>query len=113
MRDGGPQWGWPSTATRPVEELDGALERRAAGRRCRARRRHTAFMPDNDVGKAAAARTARRCPYCQFSLVRDAIVVCCPSCHAVHHDDCWRENGGCAVVYCPSGPIAAMRSKKG
>jgi hypothetical protein len=31
-------------------------------------------------------------------------VVFCTACGAVHHDDCWDENDGCAVALCAGGP---------
>ena len=49
----------------------------------------------------AAGRT---CPYCRVALEEGASVVFCTSCGAVHHDDCWDENDGCAVALCAGGP---------
>lgn len=46
----------------------------------------------------------RICPYCRVALEDGANVVFCTSCGAVHHDDCWEENGGCAVALCAGGP---------
>jgi RING finger family protein len=46
----------------------------------------------------------RTCPYCRVALEEGAIVVFCTSCGAVHHDDCWDENDGCAVALCEGGP---------
>ncbi|MEA2410706.1 MAG: Prokaryotic finger family 1, partial [Thermoleophilaceae bacterium] len=52
---------------------------------------------------AAETETGRACPYCRFPL-KEGIAVCeCASCHAVHHDDCWGDNGGCAIVGCDGG----------
>ncbi|MEV4422459.1 hypothetical protein AB0L40_21155 [Patulibacter sp. NPDC049589] len=42
----------------------------------------------------------RSCPYCRFPLKPGAGVTDCGTCHATHHDDCWAEGGGCAVVGC-------------
>lgn len=61
----------------------------------------------------AQARTAtvgdagRTCPYCQFPLKPGAALAACATCDAAHHDDCWAENGGCAVVGCQNAPHAA------
>jgi hypothetical protein len=46
----------------------------------------------------------RTCPYCRFGLEQGVTVIACPVCKAVHHDDCWEENGGCAVALCAGGP---------
>ena len=46
----------------------------------------------------------RTCPYCRFDLKEGVTVIPCPVCEAVHHDDCWEENGGCAVALCAGGP---------
>jgi hypothetical protein len=46
----------------------------------------------------------RTCPYCRFGLEEGVSVIACPVCKAVHHDDCWEENGGCAVALCAGGP---------
>ncbi len=49
----------------------------------------------------------RTCPYCRFDLEEGVSVIACPVCKAVHHDDCWEENGGCAVALCAGGPTRA------
>jgi len=48
------------------------------------------------------------CAYCQ-GTIQGAEAPSCPGCHAAHHDDCWRENGGCSVVGCGSGPVSSPR----
>lgn len=53
---------------------------------------------------AAADLVGRSCPYCRFSFKGGVMVVGCPSCRAVHHGECWEENGGCAVLGCVSAP---------
>ena len=40
-------------------------------------------------------------------------VVACPVCKAVHHDDCWEENGGCAVALCAGGPSLGQGGQEG
>jgi len=49
---------------------------------------------------ATADMAGRSCPYCRFPLKEGGEVEPCPSCKAVHHADCWQENGGCAVNGC-------------
>lgn len=59
---------------------------------------------------AAATRPAhdgdagRICPYCRFPLKSGGMAAVCAGCGAVHHGDCWTDNGGCAVVACGQGP---------
>ncbi len=44
--------------------------------------------------------SAVKCPYCRHDLSSGTAHVACDECHAQHHDDCWSENGGCAIVGC-------------
>jgi len=53
---------------------------------------------------ATSEMVGRACPYCRFDLKEGVGVIACPVCKAVHHDDCWEENGGCAVALCAGGP---------
>jgi hypothetical protein len=48
----------------------------------------------------SAAGAGRACPYCRFALKEGMLVEQCDSCHALHHEDCWADNRGCAVVGC-------------
>ena len=43
------------------------------------------------------------CAYCHTSLGTDPAPRC-PLCAAAHHEDCWDENVGCAVLGCAAGP---------
>ena len=43
------------------------------------------------------------CAYCQTEMDR-VTAARCPDCDAVHHQDCWQDNGGCAVLGCAAGP---------
>ncbi len=54
----------------------------------------------------------RTCPYCRFGLEEGVSVIACPVCKAVHHDDCWEENGGCAVALCAGGPPRGEASQQ-
>jgi Prokaryotic RING finger family 1 len=53
---------------------------------------------------AGQAETGRPCPYCRFPLKEGVPMVQCGVCGASHHDDCWQDNAGCAVVACAGGP---------
>lgn len=50
-----------------------------------------------EMSEADAGRT---CPYCRFPLKQGAGGVACGVCGAVHHADCWHDNGGCAIMGC-------------
>jgi hypothetical protein len=54
----------------------------------------------------------RTCPYCRFALEQGVSVIACGVCKAVHHDDCWDENGGCAVALCAGGPSFAAAQQQ-
>jgi Prokaryotic RING finger family 1 len=53
---------------------------------------------------ATAEMAGRSCPYCRFPLKEGTLVKQCGSCGSVHHNECWDENGGCAVTACEAGP---------
>ena len=53
---------------------------------------------------ARTAEAGRACPYCRFALKSGIPVVDCAACSAVHHAECWADNGGCAIVGCAGGP---------
>lgn len=52
----------------------------------------------------APQETSRTCPYCRFPLKDGVPALRCDLCQAVHHEDCWRDGGGCATYGCPNGP---------
>jgi hypothetical protein len=40
------------------------------------------------------------CPYCQGKIESEEQVVQCSQCGIPHHEECWKENGGCTVYGC-------------
>ena len=42
----------------------------------------------------------RNCPYCQLPIKQESETVQCRSCKALHHQECWKENGGCTTFGC-------------
>jgi len=50
-----------------------------------------------------AEETGRTCPYCGFPLKQGIAAERCDDCGAIHHEDCWNDGGGCAVVGCGGG----------
>ena len=62
-------------------------------------------LRDSPVQRAATIDDAgRTCPYCRFALKPGAALAECAVCHARHHDECWTDNRGCAVLGCRAGP---------
>src|SRR4051794_5587472 len=55
----------------------------------------------------------RICPYCRFGLEEGLGVIACSVCKAIHHDDCWEENGGCVVALCAGGPSLEATPQEG
>jgi hypothetical protein len=43
------------------------------------------------------------CAYCHSALDRNTAPLC-SECRAAHHEECWEENGGCAVLGCLAAP---------
>jgi hypothetical protein len=60
--------------------------------------------PQHRQGVAGPAETGRACPYCRFPLKEGVGMVQCGACGAAHHEDCFADNRGCAVVACTGGP---------
>jgi len=59
------------------------------------------------VSETAAGKT---CPYCRFPLKEGARAVRCGECGTVHHEECWQEGGGCAVLGCVDAGARAAQS---
>lgn len=51
-------------------------------------------------GQATKKETGKSCPYCRFPIKERDEVVACGECGTPHHEDCWDDNGGCAVQEC-------------
>jgi hypothetical protein len=44
---------------------------------------------------------APRCPYCHVDIAEDAKdLAACARCKTLHHDECFREHGGCTLLGC-------------
>ncbi|HMT04267.1 MAG TPA: RING finger protein [Solirubrobacterales bacterium] len=56
-------------------------------------------------GSATKQDTGKSCPFCRFPIKERDEVVACGECHSTHHEDCWEENGGCAVPSCAGAPV--------
>jgi len=51
----------------------------------------------SEVKEATALET---CAICQSPMAQDEITHVCPSCGLVFHEECWKENRGCAAYGC-------------
>jgi hypothetical protein len=60
----------------------------------------------------ATAETGRLCPICQVALKEGELSLTCPSCHQIHHRECWAEVGGCSTYGCPQAP-AVLKPDEG
>lgn len=60
------------------------------------------------LGEAHTAPTpSTRCPVCGQSLeTASRSLLGCPSCRTLHHEECWRYLGGCAVYGCSQAPAS-------
>jgi|SRR5579859_183609 len=56
-------------------------------------------MTPTPVSEEKAGKT---CPYCRFALKVGEAAESCDACQSLHHADCWRDNGGCAMLGCPN-----------
>lgn len=61
-------------------------------------------------GSATRQDTGKSCPFCRFPIKERDEVVACGECHSTHHEDCWDENGGCAVSDCAAAPRSESSS---
>lgn len=53
---------------------------------------------------AGPVDTTTVCPICQTLLVSNDVLVKCPECLQVHHQECWSEIGGCGTYGCQEAP---------
>lgn len=42
------------------------------------------------------------CPVCSTEIADGEITITCPDCQMVYHEECWKENNGCATYGCKS-----------
>src|SRR5437879_939809 len=56
-----------------------------------------------------SSEAGKTCPYCRFPLKAGGAAERCDACGAVHHEECWRDGSGCAVLGCANaGRLAAQ-----
>lgn len=56
---------------------------------------------------ATTADAGRACPYCRFPLKEGVTAERCDACGCLHHEDCWIDGNGCAVLGCAGGGTLA------
>jgi hypothetical protein len=61
-------------------------------------------MGDFAVRAAEAVDTAAVCAICQTCVAEGERIGACPACSGLFHEECWNENGGCAVYGCTRMP---------
>jgi hypothetical protein len=93
-----------SSCSREVDSPDGSQDSTGTCPDCQERGRKLAVS----AAEAAGARFVV-CAFCLSPISGEDVVTACASCHARYHDDCWRENGGCAVYGCAEVPIVEPR----
>jgi hypothetical protein len=54
--------------------------------------------------------SARLCAICQSPLEPQEPAASCPHCRTQFHEECWQENGGCAIYGCSNVPAFEPRS---
>jgi hypothetical protein len=72
--------------------------------------------PKPAIRPVTTQEAGRNCPYCRFALKTGSEGAVCPACGALHHHDCWEDNGGCAIMGCtatPTGPPAGTAGVSG
>lgn len=50
------------------------------------------------------SQTPIECGYCHTPIKTETEVVRCPVCRTIHHPECWRDGGGCAIFGCKNAP---------
>lgn len=48
----------------------------------------------------------KTCPYCRFPLKSGGLAERCDACGTIHHEECWRDGNGCAVLGCQNAGTA-------
>ncbi len=46
------------------------------------------------------ASTGKFCAYCKAEIQGGERIIVCPSCLAIHHENCWNEHKGCSTAGC-------------
>lgn len=54
--------------------------------------------------EASPEEGGRLCAICQTAIAPGELIGPCPSCASTFHEECWGENGGCAVYGCERMP---------
>jgi hypothetical protein len=62
-------------------------------------------MPAPSDVAVTSPSVSRICPYCQTAVEAGGPLVQCDECQTLHHQECWRENGGCTTFGCQRAPI--------
>jgi hypothetical protein len=93
-----------SSCGKEVDNADGVVD---SGGTCPACQKWSGTSSVS-AAPAAGARVGA-CAFCLSPIGAEDAVMACPACRATYHDDCWRENGGCAVYGCSEVPTVEPR----
>ena len=94
-----------SSCGREFSAADGAVVSGASCPDCQQR-----SMQDSSPPPIPKQDHSHVCGIC-FTPIKDGETTTeCPSCRAAYHDECWRENKGCAVYGCPGTPQVEPRT---
>ena len=93
-----------SSCGQEMESLDAGLGLGATCPACQKGSEPTAAAVPQSGGRQVAI-----CAFCLSPIGATDTVTACPACRASYHDDCWRENGGCAVYGCSQMPTVEPR----
>lgn len=79
---------------------------------CPACRQEVTVPVPSAAGANAGAATGERtlCAICQTPIADGDARTECSGCHAGYHEECWKENGGCAVYGCSNVPATEGRT---
>jgi predicted RNA-binding Zn-ribbon protein involved in translation (DUF1610 family) len=56
--------------------------------------------------EAPKPKSLGECAACHSEIIAGEATHTCPNCHAVHHEDCWTDNHGCATYGCGAAVAA-------
>ncbi len=49
---------------------------------------------------ASLFHAGNTCPHCQETISAGQLIITCPSCSSVHHENCWSRKPGCSSYHC-------------
>lgn len=56
--------------------------------------------------------TGSNCVYCRSPIALGDHLILCNTCGAIHHEECWQQQGGCGSLGCSNNPSAGFNGTK-